>query len=286
MRGCLTLVGGVVVLVIVALVVIGINNRPSPSAYSPPSVSRDSAPPPVSVPNAQDEQNAVTIKPAQPAGQTPAVGGIGFEQQRVEAKHSLDELAEARSSASKAQATAVEAALERVRSSPQYLSIKADVAKAQARLDHTDADELSTERLQAARDRLSSRKLLTDMEREALSNDPDVVATSAAAKQAKDRWTAEDARIKAADASARADAKRAAEERQREIENDPVYKAIHGHYLIRGMNWNDAVEAIGKPYSISDAGYVKQATWEFGSGNFWSATFINGEIVETQHTRL
>lgn len=82
------------------------------------------------------------------------------------------------------------------------------------------------------------------------------------------------------------DAEAEAEAEQQRIENDPINKAIREHRLIEGMSYEEAKEALGSPYSITQSGLITSATWEFGEGNFWSALFINDSIDSINHTAL
>jgi hypothetical protein len=144
----------------------------------------------------------------------------------------------------------------------------------------------TTGRVEASTAYLESVAIVKKMERDALASDDAVKTAKAALKSAEVREQKADADLKA---KRLADAKSAEERAQIEadaIANLPVNVAIREHRLIRGMTYDEAVAALGNPYSISDDGWTRSATWERGSYNFWSAVFIFGKIDEISHTRL
>jgi hypothetical protein len=128
------------------------------------------------------------------------------------------------------------------------------------------------------------------MEDAALADDADVQEAAkvlrAAVKREKAELAAIEAQRRAEAEIAAVQAKQDAQAEADRLANDPIQIAINQHHLTRGTTYAQAQEALGSPYSVTDAGDTWFATWERGQNNYWSATFVDGVAEVVDHTRL
>jgi hypothetical protein len=214
--------------------------------------------------------------PTQPAVHTEACATRPIAQHDASSASQSARLQSA-TEAGEALSTATRACLMRLKATDAYKDAARKVFEAETKVESLRG-EATDDLMAAVKARLSAAKDLQMLEANALARDEAVGVTRKAYVSARDR----DKKKAAALAAKTRDA---AEEKDH-IANSPINKAIRGHYLISGMTYEEAVEALGRPYSVTDAGNTVFATWEFGNGNFWSATFLDDEAVEVSHTRL
>jgi hypothetical protein len=96
----------------------------------------------------------------------------------------LDELHEAMVTHQQDERQAEAEALARLHATPKFISAKADLDRAKAKLDKARASGTSEQRIQASHDFLATKQVLETMEKDAINSSPDVIASSTAASQA------------------------------------------------------------------------------------------------------
>ncbi len=133
--------------------------------------------------------------------------------------------------------------------------------------------------LDASSNHVNAVKKLKSIEADAITNDNSVNrAKLILAESLQIEKEAEDERLrKIADKNAREQA-----ERER-IYNLPVNKAIREHRLIEGMTSYEAVQSLGKPYSITRSGRYAVVMWQIGN-EYWGGTFIDDSLNTISHS--
>ncbi len=241
-----------------------------PASKPAEASSAEPIPSPVAISQAMPTQPAVPTE----AWATRPVVQQDDEEPAEEPDFDAPPASQSRQSAAEALGTATRACLTRLKATDAYKDAARKFSEAAAKVESLRGEGTMDDRLAAANARLIAAKDLRMLEANALANDEAVGVARKSFATIRDR--------EEKDAAAIADAKI---EKDR-IANSPVNKAIRGHYLIQGMTYEEAVEALGKPYSVTNAGNAVSATWEFGNGNFWSATFFDDVAAIVSHTRL
>jgi hypothetical protein len=271
-KGCLS----VLVLLFLGILLIGYFANSNPSVS--PAPSAQSVPPPVTPPVASVPASPETPQPeAEPQAPptevqsapvaTPPAPTIEALQAKVDSDREAVRKSEA-------------LAKERLHSSAEYRSVKADSDAKLAVLQQARQTGAPQEKLDASRDYVATLQTLKKMEATAQGTDPGRIS-------AIQQLAADEVALGQLQREQEAKQQATAEQAQRAIDSDPITIAISKHRLIEGMTGAQALEAMGcQPYSVTRAGSIETATWEISEGNFWSATFFGDSIVEVSHTRL
>jgi hypothetical protein len=181
---------------------------------------------------------------------------------------------------------ATKACLARLQATPTYQIAAATAADRLKSLEALRAAGTMDGRLEASSAYNKSEAVVKKMQTDAMASDPSVTLAASALTAARARDAQAVAAEKARQDAANADAAAQAQADADRINNDPTNVAVRKHQLVEGMTYDQAVQSISKPYSISQSGNIVMATWEFGEGNFWSATFVDDVATEVTHSRF
>ncbi|HZL35204.1 MAG TPA: hypothetical protein VFC78_07835 [Tepidisphaeraceae bacterium] len=258
--GCLGRMVVLIVLVVAGLVAIVIHESGKNDVGSAPRVAIQAPP---AAPSVNPSAPAETVDPA-----PPVVKSSG------QAVPSMQTVADATDSLKSAR----EASLARFHATPAYKTLIAEVDSDLSALEELRKGPASQDRLDASAKYNKARLALSQMEITAIAADPAVRkagldladADSRMRRSREERWQKE-----------RATAQRVAEEKA----NDPIQRAINDHMVIRGMTYQQVVESLGKPYSITQGADVIDATWKWGT-LYWTVVFYSNEASIISRTQL